>query len=155
MIFLITWWFSSFHSFTLIQRTFTPHKNNSIKSLPHTSIVHRFLWSTFSVNTSLRPVFIPFLLALLFFSLRVFYTSFNWLVFTKLWVISVLKIARTLLSIIADFNNIVACMISILPLISISPVSFSWILETVPKALTTSGITVTFMCLFCSLARSK
>ena len=55
------------------------------------------------------------------------------------------RVSWTLLSILADLNNAVIWMVSILPLIFNSSSLVSKPLETVPSAQITIGITVTFM----------
>ena len=67
------------------------------------------------------------------------------------------QVTRTLLSILADFNNVVVWMVSTHPLIFKSFSSFINLLMTVSSAPITIGITVTFMfhSFFSSLARSR
>ena len=67
------------------------------------------------------------------------------------------KVSRTLLSIQADLNNALVCMVSILPLISNSSNPFSKPLGTVPSAPTATDITVSFVfhSFLSSLSRSK
>ena len=67
------------------------------------------------------------------------------------------KISRTLLGILAGFNNIVVWMVSTRPLISKSSNPCTNILVTVPGPPITSGIIVTLMyhCFFSSRARSR
>ena len=67
------------------------------------------------------------------------------------------QVSRTLLSILADLNNAVVWMVSTRPLISKSFSSCTNPLVTVPRALITIGIIVTFMfhSFFNLLARSK
>ena len=55
------------------------------------------------------------------------------------------QVSRTLLSILADLNNVVVWMVSTLPLTSKSSSPWSNPLGIVPRALITIGITVTFM----------
>ena len=64
------------------------------------------------------------------------------------------QVSRTLLSILADLNNGVIWIVSILPLIYNSSSPFSRLLMTVSIALTTISITVTLM-FHSSLTRSK
>ena len=65
------------------------------------------------------------------------------------------QVSKTLLSILADLNNAVVLMVSYCPLISKFSSPFTNLLMTVPRALITIGITVTFMFhnFFISLAR--
>ena len=67
------------------------------------------------------------------------------------------QVSRTLLSILAVFNNAVVWMVSTRPLTSKSSRPFNNLLVTVPKAPITIGIIVTFMfnSFFSSLARSR
>ena len=70
------------------------------------------------------------------------------------------QVSRTPLSILSDFNSAVVWTVSILSLIyspNLFSNLFSRALEIVPSALTTIGITVTFIfcSFFCPLARSK
>ena len=67
------------------------------------------------------------------------------------------QVSRTLLSILADLNSAVIWMVFSRVLISISSSPFTNPLVTVPSALITIGITVTFMfhSFFNSLARSR
>ena len=64
---------------------------------------------------------------------------------------------RTLLSILTDLNNAVVWTVSLCPLISKSSSSFSKLLEIVPRASITIGITVIFMfhSFFSALARFR
>ena len=73
------------------------------------------------------------------------------------WSDSKSQIFKSLLSILADFNLAVVCIVSILPLILRFLSLFSRCLEIVPKASTTIDITVIFMfhSLFSSPTRSK
>ena len=68
-----------------------------------------------------------------------------------------LQVSRTLLSILADLNNVVVWIVSTRPLFSKSSSPFINHLVTVPRAPITIDITVTFMfhSFFNSLARSK
>ena len=68
-----------------------------------------------------------------------------------------LQVSKILLSILADFYDAVVWMVPIFPLVSCSSSLFSMPLGTVPRALTTVGITDTFKFrkIFCSLAKSK
>ena len=93
---------------------------------------------------------------LLFYSLRVFHISFSWWSFNGVWVTaSLLKSPG--LSILADLNKAIVWTVSIHPVIykSFSPCTNP--LLTVPRALITNGIIVTFMFLsfFNALARSR
>ena len=67
------------------------------------------------------------------------------------------QVSRTLLSILADLNNVVVWMISSCPLISKSSRLFTNPLVTVLSTPITIGITVTFIChcFFSFLARSR
>ena len=67
------------------------------------------------------------------------------------------QVSRTLLSILADFNNAVVCMVSTRPLIFKSSSPWTSLLVTVPRAPITISITVTFIfhSFFRPLARSK
>ena len=67
------------------------------------------------------------------------------------------QVSRTLLSILAVFNNVVIWIFSARPPTSKSSRPFNNPLVTVPKAPVTIGIIVTFMfhCFFNSLARSR
>ena len=56
-----------------------------------------------------------------------------------------LQVSRTFLNILAVLNNVVTWMVSTRPLISKSSSPFNNPLRTIPKALITSGIIVTFM----------
>ena len=68
-----------------------------------------------------------------------------------------LQVSRILLSIRVDLNNVVVCMVSTRPLISMSSSLFIAPLVIVPKLLITIGITVTLMfdSFSSSLARSR
>ena len=55
------------------------------------------------------------------------------------------QVSRTFLSILADLNNPVVCMVFICPLIFKSSTSFTNPLGVVPSPLLTTGITVTVM----------
>ena len=78
---------------------------------------------------------LPLLLLLL---LLLLHTNFNWsMCYSKS-----LQVSRTLLNILADFNCAVAWIDLILPLISSSASHFSRLLEIIPKAPATIGITV-------------
>ena len=55
------------------------------------------------------------------------------------------QVSRTLLSILADLNNVVVWMVSTCPLISKSSSPFTKPLGIIPSALITTGITVNFM----------
>ena len=93
-----------------------------------------------------------------------FYHAFLWLFptifscwsFTGVWMTSKLFRSWRLLSILADHNSIVICMVLILSLISTPQSLFPEPLWTVPRAPTAIVITVTFMIqiFFSSLARS-
>ena len=67
------------------------------------------------------------------------------------------QVSRTLLSILADLNNVVEWIVSTRPLISKSSSPFNYPLVTGPKVRTTIGIIVTFMfhSFFDLLARSR
>ena len=83
---------------------------------------------------------------LLLLLLRVFHISVSWMVFH--WRLSDSKypqVSRTLLSILAVFNNAVVWMVSTRSPTSKSSRPFNKPLVTVPKAPITIGITVTFM----------
>ena len=82
-----------------------------------------------------------FIIILLFHFLRVFPTSVNWSFFLleSEWQES------SGLSFLADFNNAVVCMVSILPLISNTFNLFYWSLGTVPNMRTIIGIIVNIM----------
>ena len=77
--------------------------------------------------------------------------------FTGVRVSKSLQVSRTLLSILADLNNIVVWMVSTRSLISKSSIPFINSLVTVPKAPVTISIIVTFMfhSFFNSVARSR
>ena len=68
-----------------------------------------------------------------------------------------LKVSLTFLSILANLNNVVVCMVSPPPPFSYFQVSIPILLVTVPRAPIIIGITVTFMfhSFFSSLARSR
>ena len=91
----------------------------------------------------------------IFYFPRVFHTSVYWWAFTGVSKSS--QISRILLCIQADFTNAVVWLVLILPMISNLSTSFSGFLRTIWNALTTIGITFTFMFhnFFSSLARSK
>ena len=55
------------------------------------------------------------------------------------------QVSRTLLSILAYFNNALICMVSVCPLFSKSSSTRTSHLMTVSRTLITTGITVTFM----------
>ena len=67
------------------------------------------------------------------------------------------QINRTLLSILADFNNVVVWMVSTHPIISKSTSSSTNLLVTVPRAPVTIGLTITFIfhSFFNSQAKSR
>ena len=79
------------------------------------------------------------------------------LVFCRILTDKSLRVYRTLLSILADLNNVVVWMVLILLLISISPSLPSKPLGTVPSAPTAVDIAVTlkFYPVFSALKRSK
>ena len=90
--------------------------------------------------------------------LRVFHTSVSWWFLT--WILGDNKspqVSRTLLSILADLSNAVVCMVPTCPVISKSSSPCTNLLVTVPSALITIGIIVTFMfhSFFNSFARSR
>ena len=93
--------------------------------------------------------------------IRGFHISVSWWFFTGDWVTASLfkslQVSRTLLSIIAVFNNAAVWMVSTRPPTSKSSRPFNNPLVTVPKALVTIGIIFTFMFhrFFNSLARSR
>ena len=123
------------------------------------------------------------LLLLLLLLFWVFHTSVSWWFFIGVWVAVLLlysfesfslrrqlmvshwnlsdskslQVSRTLLSILADLNNAVVWMVSTHPLISKSSCPCTNPLVTVPSALITIRITVTFMfhSFFSSQARFK
>ena len=70
----------------------------------------------FTVGKSLLAYLMPKSLLLLFYSLRVFQTSINWSLSDSKFP----QVSRTLLSILANLNNIVPCMVLIHPPISTS-----------------------------------
>ena len=100
-------------------------------------------------------------LLLLWLLIRVFDISRSWSFFTEDWVTASLpkspQVSRTLLSILAIFNNTVVWMVSTRPPTSKSSSPFNNPLVTVPKGPITIGIIVTFMfhSFFNSLARSR
>ena len=57
-------------------------------------------------------------------SMQMFHTSFNRLIFTKVWMVASLHTSLKQLSILADLDKVVPRMVSIVLLFS-SPVSFS------------------------------
>ena len=96
--------------------------------------------------------------SLLLFLLRIFfYTSVTWRFSTGIRDSKFPQVSRTRLSILADLNNAVIWMVSNCPLISKSSSPSTNLLVTVPSALITIGISVTFMfySIFSSLARSR
>ena len=104
------------------------------------------------------PKYLQFLLSFIITLSRVFSRLRKLMVFH--WSLSDSKspqVFRTLLSILADFNNAVLRVVSILPPISNSSSPPSKPLGTVPSAPITKGITVTLMFhnFLCPLARSK
>ena len=82
------------------------------------------------------------LLLLLLYSLRIFHPNLNWWIFFY-WSLSDVKslqVSRILLSILADFNNAVVCVVSTLPLISYFVFLFSKSFGAVPSAPTAIGV---------------
>ena len=77
--------------------------------------------------------------------IRVFHISESWWYFTGDWVTAGLQVSRTLLSILAIFNNADVWMVSTRPPTSKSSRPFNNPLVTVQKAPITIGIIVTFM----------
>ena len=78
----------------------------------------------------------------IYHTLRVFYTGFSWWTFTKVWMTaSFLKILSTQ----ADLNSAEVWMVSILPWELLPSVFFPKPFGTVPTALITISINVTFM----------
>ena len=80
-----------------------------------------------------------------YFTLFKFFTQalmvFHWSLIDR----KSLQVSRTLLTILANLNNAVVWMLLILPLIFSSSSSLSTLLETVPSAPTTIGITIPLM----------
>ena len=92
------------------------------------------------------------------YSLGVFHISISRWSFTEVWVTaSLLKSPRTLLSILADLNNVVVWIVSTRPFISKSSSPFNNPSVTVSRAPITIGTNVSFMFhrFFNSLARSR
>ena len=58
------------------------------------------------------------------------------------------QVSKDLLNILAHLNNAMVWMLLILPLISSSLNHFSRPLKTIPRALTTNDITVTFVAIY-------
>ena len=73
-----------------------------------------------SFSTTFSSSLARYRLLLLFYSMWIFHTSFNWRISDN----NFLPVSRTLLNILADFNSAVVWMVSILPLISLSPSLF-------------------------------
>ena len=71
------------------------------------------------------------------------FSHFLWLFLTGVWVTG--SLFRSLFGNLVDYNNALVCMVLILPLISHSSIHFSKILETVPSAPSTTGITFILM----------
>ena len=84
---------------------------------------------------------------LLFRSLRVFHTSYNWWPFTGVYEIASLRSPWLFWIILVDFNNALLSVVLILPLIFLSSNLCPKALGTVPCTPSISGITVTFMSL--------
>ena len=125
--------------------------NNPLVTVPKEpitiGIIVTFMFHSF-FNSLARPRNLSLISHSISFILRVFH-----------WSLSDSKspqVSRTLLSILADLNNVVIWIFSTCPLISKSSSSFIDPLKIVPSAQITIGITVTFMFhgFFSSLARS-
>ena len=129
----------------------------SIMRILHTSIYWWFFTGVWETANLLRSPGLFLVFCYNYFThLRVLHTIISW--WFLLWSQSDNKspqVSKTILSILADINNIIHCMVSTRPLISKSSSCCTNLLVTVPSLLSTIGIIVIFMfqCFFSSLAK--
>ena len=151
---LVKFWYLSIFSFYFIFSLWSARTVKSTRQQLHFFLLTN-TWSCLPgvINWS---VFISKSLWIIMIFIIIIISLKRWLVVFP-WSPSNSKFSRILLSILVNFNTAVICMVSILPLISISFGLFTKPLGTVPSTSTINSITVILMfhSFFSSLARSK